>query len=610
MAVLYISPTGSGTHSGSSAANAGTIYDLSKFIAAAGPGGEVRLIADKGTYDVTKELIVSSGGAQGAPVTIHGVSSSGAAMRATFAGTRAASWKPGLAEGKELFRLVGGADHLKFTDLAAKNFGNGIFRIAANVGDLTVKGISATNVMRFIETYASYPATSASVSWLNVQDSTVSGYSKNAIRLQYNSHNVTIQNVVGDSMKQDGGLIIAGVSLSGTVHDVLFDHVTMKNNYGHGTSGEYWNGDGFVAERGTYNVQFMDTVASGNTDAGYDIKANNVTFLRATSIGNNENFRLWGTPVTMTDSVSTSPKYFGGIGKTSHLWTAAGSNVTLDNFQHSDTAGNMVFDLSSGSNVVKLLNTALPISSLMHLGNNSVVQLPTGLYVNGTAGNDMLAGGTGNDTLIGGAGNDTYMVNATGDKPVEEGSEGTDLVNTTLGSYVLPNYLENLQYIGSGTFTGTGNGVANKITGGAGNDRLAGGVGNDTLTGGAGADTYVFGLGDKKDAIYNADSGGTDTVSFKSGIGENQVWLAHNGDDLLLTIRGTGGSDSVRVKNWYTDSTTHLNLQLSDGSVLTDSHVETLVQAMAAFTSSSGAPLSLTGTQEQQIDTKIAANWT
>jgi Ca2+-binding RTX toxin-like protein len=269
-----------------------------------------------------------------------------------------------------------------------------------------------------------------------------------------------------------------------------------------------------------------------------------------------------------------------------------------------------VFDLSSGSNVVKLLNTALPISSLMHLGNNSVVQLPTGLYVSGTAGNDMLAGGTGNDTLIGGAGNDTYMVNATGDKPVEEGSEGTDLVNTTLGSYVLPNYLENLQYIGSGTFTGTGNGVANKITGGAGNDRLAGGVGNDTLTGGAGADTYVFGLGDKKDAIYNADSGGTDTVSFKSGIGENQVWLAHNGDDLLLTIRGTGGSDSVRVKNWYTDSTTHLNLQLSDGSVLTDSHVETLVQAMAAFTSSSGAPLSLTGTQEQQIDTKIAANWT
>ena len=38
MKVFYISPTGSGSHSGSSAANAGTIYDLPRFIAAAGGG--------------------------------------------------------------------------------------------------------------------------------------------------------------------------------------------------------------------------------------------------------------------------------------------------------------------------------------------------------------------------------------------------------------------------------------------------------------------------------------------------------------------------------------------------------------------------------------------
>src|SRR5215813_3630862 len=112
MAILYISPTGSGTHSGSSASNAGTINDLQKFIHAAGSGGEVRLIADKGTYNVTKEIALSAGGASGAPVTIRGVSSSGAAMHANFVGTRAASWKPGLSEGKELFRLIGGANHL------------------------------------------------------------------------------------------------------------------------------------------------------------------------------------------------------------------------------------------------------------------------------------------------------------------------------------------------------------------------------------------------------------------------------------------------------------------------------------------------------------------
>ncbi|HEY1386003.1 MAG TPA: calcium-binding protein [Dongiaceae bacterium] len=609
MAILYISPTGSGTHSGSSAANAGTLKDLQGFIKKAGPGGEVRLLADKGTYHVTNEVTLSAGGASGAPVTIRGVSSSGATMSATFTGTRASTWKPGLANGEELFRLIAGANHLKFTDLTAKNFGDGIFRVAANITDLSVNHVNAANVTRFIETMPSSPATTASVSWLKVENSSVAGYSKNAIRLGYNSNNITISHVTADSMKQDGGLVMAGLMLEGTVHDVLLDHVTMKNNYGHGSSGEYWNGDGFLAERGTYNIKFVDTYASGNTDAGYDIKSNNVTFLRAASTGNTKDFKLWGTNVTMTDSVSTNPKYFGGTGKTSHLFLASGAKVTLDNFAHTDSVGNEVFDMGDGGSTLKLVNTALPSASVMHLGNNSVIQLPNGLYVNGTPGADMMAGGSGNDTLIGGKGNDTYIVNASGDKPVEEGTEGTDLVKTTLGSYTLGNSVEKLSYIGTGNFTGTGNTSANTITGGSGNDWLTGGTGNDTLTGGGGADTYVFRRGDKQDTIYNADSGGTDTLLFGSGIGKDDVWLAHNGNDLLVTIRGTGGSDKLHVKNWYTDSTTHLNLKLGDGSVLAASQVQSLVQAMASFTSSSGAPISMSGTQEAKVETTIAANW-
>ncbi len=155
------------------------------------------------------------------------------------------------------------------------------------------------------------PRSSASVNWLKVEDVTIAGYSRNAIHLKYNSRNVTLHNVVGDSQKQNGGLIVAGVALDGTVHDVLMDHVTMRNNYGRGAAGDYWNGDGFVAERGTYNLTFRDTVATGNTDAGYDIKGNNVTMLRASASGNTKNFRLWGAEsVTVTDSVSTNPYYY------------------------------------------------------------------------------------------------------------------------------------------------------------------------------------------------------------------------------------------------------------------------------------------------------------
>ena len=45
--------------------------------------------------------------------------------------------------------------------------------------------------------------------------------------------------------------------------------------------------------------------------------------------------------------------------------------------------------------------------------------------------------------------------------------------------------MENLTFIGVGNFTGTGNGLANVITGGAGNDTLNGGAGADTMIGGS-----------------------------------------------------------------------------------------------------------------------------
>jgi serralysin len=611
MKIFYISPAGAGSHSGSSAANAGTIYDLPKFVAAAGPGDEVRLLADKGAYKVTKQITLAAGGAAGAPVTIRGTASDGTAMAATIVGTRATGWKPGLSEGVELFRLVGGADHLKFGDLATKNIGNGVFRIGADIGDLTINRVAATNVGRFIENYVSGSAASASVNGLTVEDVTIAGYSRNAIHLKYNSRNVTLRNVVGDSQRQNGGLFVSGVALDGTVHDVLVDHVTMRNNYGRGAAGDYWNGDGFVAERGTYNLTFRDTVATGNADSGYDIKGNNVTMLRASASDNTKNFRLWGAQsVTVTDSVSTNPRYFGGIGKPSHFQLASGANVTLDNFRYSDSSTVKVFDLSNGSNAVRLVDMALPGVSDIHFGSNSVIRLPNGVVVNGTSAADLLAGGAGSDMLIGGKGNDTYTVNNTGDRPVEQGGEGTDLVKTTLASYTLGAHVEKLSYAGTGNFSGTGNNLGNAITGGAGNDWLNGGTGNDMLTGGNGADTYSFARGGGNDTINNGDNGGADRLLFGSGITEDLLWFGQNGSDLLVTLRGTGGSDTVRVKGWYSDTDNRLaKFQLSDGQVLEATHVQQLVQAMADFSTSAGTPTSLSGNEQQTVETVIAANW-
>lgn len=611
MRVFYVSPTGSGSRSGSSAADAGTIRDLPKFIAAAAAGDEVRLLADQGPYKVTKQIVIAAGGAAGAPITIRGAARDGTAMAATIVGTRATNWKPGLNEGVELFRLAGGADHLRFADLATKNMGNGVFRIGADIGDLAIQRVAATNVGRFIENQVSGGAVSASVNGLMVEDVSVIGYSRNAIKLKYDSRNVTLRNVVGDSQRQNGGLIVSGVALDGTAHNIVMDHVTMRNNYGRGAAGDYWNGDGFVAERGTYNLTFRDTVATGNTDSGYDIKGNNVTLLRASASGNTKNFRLWGAEsVAMTDSVSRDPHHFGGIGKPSHFQAPSGADVTLDNFRYSDSSTVKVFDLSNGNNAVRLVGMVLPSVNDIHFGNNSVIRLPTGLVVNGTSAADVLAGGTGSDTLIGGKGGDTYIVNNIGDRPVEQGAEGSDLVRTTLASYTLGDHVEKLSYIGSGNFSGVGNKLANSITGGAGNDWLNGAAGNDTLTGGEGSDTYWYGRGGGNDTIYNGDSSGADRLLFGSGIAEGDLWFGQSGSDLLVTLRGTGGSDTMRLKGWYSGSGNRLDrFQLSDGQVLEATQVQQLVQAMADFSTSSGSPTSLSGSEQQIVETAIAANW-
>ena len=112
--------------------------------------------------------------------------------------------------------------------------------------------------------------------------------------------------------------------------------------------------------------------------------------------------------------------------------------------------------------------------------------------LSGGAGDDVLNGGTGADGMTGGADNDFYYVDDAGDTVTEIAGGGIDTVRTTLSTYTLTSEVERLQFSGSGAFVGTGNGIANRITGGAGDDTLNGGLGNDRLTGGDGSDSFVF----------------------------------------------------------------------------------------------------------------------
>jgi len=154
-------------------------------------------------------------------------------------------------------------------------------------------------------------------------------------------------------------------------------------------------------------------------------------------------------------------------------------------------------------------------------GNTGANRLDGGLgadTLSGGAGADTLQGGLGADSLAGGTGDDVYLV-VDADMVTESAGQGSDEVRTALTAYSLGADVEALTYTGVDTFTGTGNALANRLTGGTGVDSLTGGDGADTLDGGAGGDCLAGGLGDDVYLVDSAD----DLVAELAGEGVDEV---------------------------------------------------------------------------------------
>ena len=176
----------------------------------------------------------------------------------------------------------------------------------------------------------------------------------------------------------------------------------------------------------------------------------------------------------------------------------AGDTVTENLAEGTDTIYTSTNYTIGADAPIEVLRANAGTIGLVLTGNalaNTIVGNTGSDTLNGDAGNDVLNGGAGADVMAGGTGNDIYYVDHAGDVTNEAAGAGTDTIRTTLLSKTLSANLENLAFIGSGNFAGTGNTLNNAITGGAGNDTQNGGAGNDTLSGGAGNDGLTGGTG-------------------------------------------------------------------------------------------------------------------
>ncbi|RZI86468.1 MAG: hypothetical protein EOP38_01350 [Rubrivivax sp.] len=215
--------------------------------------------------------------------------------------------------------------------------------------------------------------------------------------------------------------------------------------------------------------------------------------------------------------------------------------VELDNF---------VYDYALGDNIENAISFVLDHGS--YLTGNGLVNGLTGSNFN-----DTLDGGAGDDDLTGGLGDDRYIVDSDGDVIHENSGEGTDTVQTSLGSYTLGADVENLALDGLASHVGVGNASANLITDGAGNgilageagdDTVQGGEGNDFILGGYGADVLDGGAGDdylSGDNMYQAMPPQAYNDRLIGGAGMDTL----NGDLGVDTLEGGTGADTYYVDN-------------------------------------------------------------
>jgi len=253
----------------------------------------------------------------------------------------------------------------------------------------------------------------------------------------------------------------------------------------------------------------------------------------------------------------------------------------------------------------------------------------------GNSGNNQFSGRGGNDSMSGGAGDDSFIMSMGGtssyDNDTIDGGTGVDVIEwasneqSAIAIDLSAGTASGGGAGGSGTisFTGienawtgafndglTGDGNANFLWAGAGNDTLTGGAGNDRLEGAAGSDRYLLGRGHGADTLWedNAQAGDVDVAQFLSGVARDQLWFQQSGNNLVVSIIGT--SDSVTVQDWYVAAQRKLErIETATGDVLMESQVQNLVNAMAAFTPPAPGQTTLPTEYAATLNPVIAANW-
>lgn len=349
-----------------------------------------------------------------------------------------------------------------------------------------------------------------------------------------NTGNNVLSGLVGADMLNGGGgadTLIGGLGDDVYVIDNAGDLAVEEDDQGVDTV------QSSVASTLATNVEHLTLTGSSAINATGNEGSNTLTG----NTGNNILSGLGGADILN-----------GANGTDTASYTASGAAVSVNLITGVSTGGD-----AEGDQFTSIENLTGSLFDDALTGSASVNVL-TGL-----AGNDTIDGGAGNDTMIGGLGNDTYLVDTTGDVVTELANEGDDTVRSSV-AYTLTTNVENLALTGSSAINGTGNALANQITGNLANNVLAGLAGADRLDGGDGSDTatYAASLAAIQVSLTTGLVGGGDAEGDVLVSIENVTGSNHNdtleGDANANVLSGGSGIDMLTYEHMLAAVTVNL----------------------------------------------------
>ncbi|AEG93875.1 Conserved hypothetical protein [Ramlibacter tataouinensis TTB310] len=279
----------------------------------------------------------------------------------------------------------------------------------------------------------------------------------------------------------------------------------------------------------TYVISWGDSVVE-SANAGVDTIETGISYSLANS-ANVENLVLTGassvnaTGNALNNTLTGNQQnnvLDGGAGADTMKGAAGNDTYVVDNI-----ADSVIENAGEGTDTIQSSVTY----TLSANAENLTLTGSSAIDGTGNDGANMLTGNTAANVLRGAQGDDTYVVGAL-DTVIELAGEGADTVRSSI-DYTLGDNVENL-VLTDYAVKGTGNALANTLTGSYAYNTLAGGLGDDT---------YVVSYGD---TVVEEAGAGTDTVRV-----DTDWTLGANLENLVLAgnyaYSGTGNDLANRL---------------------------------------------------------------